>query len=75
VTEIMATVDPAACQFLITGIFSALDPLTRVLHIGGHQLWVPPDISLATVAIGARSTASGHEEPSGRLVVTRLTLD
>ena len=71
----MATVDPAACEFLITGIASALDPLTRVLHIGGYQLGVPPDISLATVAIGARSTASGHEEPSRRLVVTRFMLD
>ena len=71
----MGTEDPGAREFLITGIVSALDPLTRVLHIGGHQLWVPPEISLATVAIGARSTASGHEEPSGRLVVTQLTLD
>jgi hypothetical protein len=59
----------------LQGIVSALDPLTRVLHIGGHKLWVPPEISLATVAIGATATASGHEEPSGRLVVTRLTLD
>jgi len=71
----MAPIDPDARQFVIAGIVSAWDPQTRVLHIGGHELWVVlPEVSLAKLAIGKNATALGHQEHSGRSVVTRLTV-
>ena len=71
----MATVDRESLRFLIAGTITAWDPKTRLLRVDGHELWVVPDISAAHVAKGARGTAACHEEPSGRRVVTRLTLD
>jgi hypothetical protein len=70
----MEPMDPEARQFLIAGIVSAWDPQTRTLHIGGHELWLLPQVSLANLAIGRPATAVGHEEHSGRRVVTRLTV-
>jgi len=71
----MATVDPEPFQFVIAGIISAWSPVTRLLQIGGHELWVARDVSVTNVATGHRSTAVGHVEPTGRRVVTRLTVD
>jgi hypothetical protein len=71
----MAPMDPDARQFVIAGIVSAWDPRNRLLHIGGHELWLLPQVPPANLAIGKQATAIGHEEHSGRRVVTRLTLD
>ena len=67
-------VDPNPLQFLISGIVSAWDPVTRLLQVSRYELWVAPEVVLAHEAVGARGTASGHEERSGRRVVTKFTV-
>ena len=71
----MATVDPEPLLFLITGTISAWTPQTRLLRIDDHEVWVAPEVSVAAVVNGAWGTAVGHEERSGRRVVTRFSLD
>jgi hypothetical protein len=71
----VATEDPNPLRFLISGKVSAWNPVTRLLHIGECEFWVSPEVLPANVAVGARFAASGYEEPSGRRVVTRFTLD
>jgi hypothetical protein len=70
----MAPTDPEARPLVLAGLVSAWDPRSRVLHIGGHELWLLPQVSLANLAIGKLATAIGHEEHSGRRFVRRLTV-
>ena len=69
----MATANPEPLKFLIAG--TTWDPKTRLLRIDGHELWAARDLSVANVVTGATATVSGHDEPFGRHVVTRLTVD
>ena len=70
----MAPEDPDPVRFLIAGAVSAWDPRTRLLQISGQELRVGPEVSLAGLDIGNKITVSGHEEPSGRRVVARVTV-
>jgi hypothetical protein len=62
-------------RFSITGPIAAWDPVGRALGIGDRDLWLTPDLSIASLARGAQVTASGHRDnTTTRWVVTQLTL-
>jgi hypothetical protein len=71
----MATLNPEPLKFVIAGTITTWDPKVRLLRIDGHELWAARDLSVANVVTGATATVSGHDEPFGRRVVTRLTVD
>jgi hypothetical protein len=68
----MSMASPNTRTFLTTGMVLAWVPATRVLYLAGQRLWVAPDVSVEGVALGVVLTALGHEDSSGRRVVTRI---
>jgi hypothetical protein len=59
-------------RFLLAGIVSAWNPRTSVLHIGGREHWVAPEVSVVGVRTGVTDTVVGHADADSRRVVTQL---
>ncbi len=66
----MAIDGPHPLRFLISGVVSAWNPVTRVLQIGEHTFWATPDVSVMGMATKLKVTAIGHEDTGTRRVVT-----
>lgn len=62
-------------SFTIAGTIVTWDAFGRWLRIGARALWVAPSVSVAGLTPGAKVTASGYQDQTGRWIVTDLTLD
>jgi hypothetical protein len=67
----------AAIPFVLAGTVESWNPDTRVLHVAGARLDIPPGVRVDALVPGNSVTVSGHEARDGRgpWIVTKVQLN